>query len=200
MLSVLALRKFLLSQPRPVEVRATRDGDVQTVPRGGSWSRQAETLHALQPDLVEVLDANGGVLRAVRPMVDSEASATAPKVPDVIAQDPNAAMLSHFANLIHRSYEHSTTVAFAKMVELVERIDARSDAIEQRLERTERENRRIQQTQIDDAWDRAEELATLADENGNLDLGTMIRTFVQGANQSQQQTRPAASGNGKGRP
>jgi hypothetical protein len=186
MLSAWSIRKFLLRQPHAREIRVVRDGDVQLVTRSGNWSKTADTLRAMQPDLIELLDEHGTVIRATRPGEENDPTETAPEVPQILSTDPNAAMLSHFANLIHRAYEHSTTVAFAKMVELVERIDNRSDAIESRLERTERAYRQVVQQQIDDAYERAEELSQ--DTTG--DLGnTLIRTFAQSAE----------GANGKGR-
>jgi len=71
--------------------------------------------------------------------------------------------MAHFANLIHRAYEHATDVAFGKMVELVERMDGRSQAIEERLERAEAGMRREQRERIDDMWDRVAEAAERAE-------------------------------------
>jgi hypothetical protein len=144
MMNALAIRRFLLRQPRPARLRLTLStGDVQEMNFAGAsklqaeWSKVAESIAAIGPELIEVLTAEGSLARAVRPAAEPSASDSGPDPPKVLSDDPETARLTHFANLIHRAYEHSTVVAFGKLVELVERIDARSDSIEQRLERTE---------------------------------------------------------------
>lgn len=195
MLSSWSIRNFLIRQPTAHEVRVTREGDVGIVAKGGSWAKCADTLRALQPDLVELLDKDGKVIRAMRPAEEHDAEASSPEPPAALAGNAEAAMLTHFANLIHRAYEHSTTVAFSKMVELVERIDGRADTIEARLERTEAAYRRAMQQRIDDALDQAEELQ---EQSGSGDLlTTMANTFAQGASQSR--ANESAPSNGKGR-
>ena len=180
------LRTWLLHKPRPTVVRATpSDGgavqDIKTHQRT-SFTKLAETIEALGPELVECLDKDGSVLRAKR-MDDADAHRSdAAEIPAAIAQDPDALRLTHFANLVHRAYEHSTEIAFGKLVELVDRIDARSDAIEQRLERAEARHRRVVEEQVDDAFERANELAAQAAEAGNGDAGQqMLGAFLQGA-------------------
>jgi hypothetical protein len=193
MLSSWSLRAWLLRAPHASLIRVTRDGDTSFVAKSNKWSKTADTLHALQAELIECLDAEGKVLRAIRPAEEHDPDATAPETPQVLATDPNAAMLTHFANLLHRAYEHSTNVAFEKMVELVERLDSRSESVERRLERTEAAYRRTVQQQIDDAVERAEEIAEQTLEPGQqLDAGTLIKTFLTGHDQQRN--------NGKARP
>lgn len=156
------LRGFLLQIPRPTSVRVTGDGEPETIKCGRSFSKLADTIAALAPELVECLDAQGTVLRAAR-LGDAEAHRSdAAAIPAGLAADPHALMLSHFANMIHRAYEHSTEVAFTRLVELTERMNDRAEAIEQRLERSEASNRRLLQEQVDEAFARAEEVAASA--------------------------------------
>lgn len=159
------LRGFLLQQPKPALIRCSTDGEIEELKPGKSWAKTAATIVALDPDQVLCYDAAGKLIRATKFEAEAEprrASSPAPTLPDVIAQDPHAALLTHFSNLLHRAYEHSTQVAFDKFVELVERMGDRSDSIEQRLERTEARARRLQDDQIEDAYARAEELAEQA--------------------------------------
>lgn len=187
------IRGFLLMHPKPALVRI--DGEQELKP-GKSFSKCAETIAALGGDLLECIDADGKVLRAVR-MGSSEAQRSeAAAVPAGLEVDPQALMLTHFANLLHRAYEHSTEIAFAKMVELVERLGDRSEAIERRLERAEGEARRLAQEQISEAWDRAEEAAEKAgaDSAGGGDIGqTMLAAFLSGQAQKQAATVAAAA-------
>lgn len=156
------LRGFLLQMPRPSVVRVTGDGEAQELKPGRSFAKLADTIMALSVSLVECIDADGKVLRAAR-LDDTEAHRSdAAQIPAGLAGDPTALMLSHFANLLHRAYEHSTEIAFTRLVELVERMGDRAEAIETRLERTEAANRRLLQTQVEDAFERAEEMAAQA--------------------------------------
>lgn len=174
------IRGFLLQLPKPSLIRITGDGDSQELKPGKSYTKTAETICALAPELIECLDSDGKVIRAMRTDTPEAQRSSAAEVPAVLAQDPHAAMLTHFANLLHRAYEHSTEIAFTRLVELTERMGDRSDAIEQRLERTEAANRRLLQDQVDDAFERAQEVAEAQAASGN-NLGeTLLSSFVSG--------------------
>jgi hypothetical protein len=185
------IRGFLLQLPKPHIVRVTGDGEPQELKPGKSYAKLAETIAALNPDLVECLDSSGAVLRATRLGTEDARRSDAAEVPAVLSTDPHAAMLTHFANLLHRAYEHSTEIAFTRMVELVEKMGDRSDSIEQRLERAEARNRALLQDQVDDAFERAAEQAAAAGgESG--DLGTQIvGSFINGA-MNGKHSKPAA--------
>lgn len=191
-----SIRKFLLIQPRAEVIRLSSGDD--SVPtemrptRSKSWSKLAESIHAIRPELIELLDKDGNVIRALRPneeLTRSDAAA----VPAALTTDPETARLTHFANLLHRAYEHSTEIAFAKLIELVERIDARSDAIESRLERTESAHRRLLQDQIDDAWERAAEAATGDDSEAKQ---AILSSLMQGAMAGSNGARAPTNGKG----
>src|SRR5512147_364352 len=119
------IRGFLLQLPKPSRIRVTSsDGDPVEVKPGRSAARTADSIAALGVDLIECLDNEANVLRALRlGDVESQRSEAAP-IPTGIEADPHALMLSHFANLLHRAYEHSTEIAFTRLVELAERLSA----------------------------------------------------------------------------
>lgn len=190
------LRNFLICQPQPAVVRLTKDGETQEIAPGRrSRVKIAESILAVQPELIECLDSKGGLIRALRPDDETEdAGSDEPKLPAVIAQDPHAAMMSHVANLIHRAYQHATEVAFGKMIELVERMESRSDSIEQRLERAESQYRRLQQERIDDLYDRAEEQTQGGDAKD-----AIVSSLLAGAMQGQQSSAAAAAAKGNGK-
>jgi thioredoxin-like negative regulator of GroEL len=196
MLSAWGIRKFLIRAPKPRLIKLTTGTKVEEIrpSHNQSFSKLGETIAAVMPELIQCFDAEGTLIRAVRPQIEHESN-DAPKTPELLAQDPETARLTHFANLLHRAYEHSTNVAFTKMVELVERIDARSDNLEARLERTELAHRRVLQRQIDDAFDRADELAEEAGGEGS----AMIKSFLEGMAQrvGDVEERPRRT-NGKG--
>lgn len=168
--SASAVRSFLLRSPKPSSVRVSReDGEPQVLKGIRSYARAADTIVALRPELVECLDKDGNILRAINADgADSNNPSGDVEVPAVLATDPLAAAFMMYGKLIAKAYEHSTEVAFSKMVELVERMNDRSDNIEKRLERSESAYRQVQQDRIDDAFDRVDEAAEKATEGDPL--------------------------------
>lgn len=195
-MNVSRIRGWLLQQPKPSLVRVTSgDGEPQDIRPGRSYARTAESICALNADLVECIDGDGKVLRALRLTTPDAERSHAADIPPGLAADPTALMLTHFANLIHRAYEHSTEVAFARLVELVERVGDRAESIEQRLERQEAANRRMAQDQIDDALERAQAQEKQGD--GGDVLSQMAGAFLSGAGLPGM-AKPAPAPNGKG--
>lgn len=194
-MSVSKIRGFLLQQPKPAIVRVTGEGEPQQLKVGKSYAKLAETIDALGVDLIEAIDKDGStVLRAMRNGTADAQRSTAAEIPEALKQDPTALMLTHFANLLHRAYEHSTEIAFVKMVEVCDMMNERSDNIERRLERTEANNRALLQTQVDDALDRAEEVAARATDG---EAGDLVSQMA-GAFMSGKASKAAAPPNGKG--
>lgn len=190
------IRGWLLQLPKPHTVRVTVDGgEPQTLKPGRSYAKLADTIVALGADLVEALDKDNSVIRATRMQAEEAQRSDAAAVPEGLKADPNALMLTHFANLVHRAYEHSTEIAFTKMVELVDKMNDRADGIEQRLERAEARNRALLQDAVDAELDRAQEVAA-AGASGEGDIGQqLIGGFLSGA-MTKQQAKPAANGKG----
>jgi len=178
--SVSRIRGFLLQVPKPSAVRVTGEGEPQIIKPGKSYAKCAESILALGVDLVEALDSEGNVLRATRLGAQDAQRSDAAPVPEALREDPQALMMTHFANLIHRAYEHSSEVAFSKLVDLVEKLGDRSEAIEARLERTEAQNRRLYQEQVEDAFDRAREMAEQRSESQGGLVEQMAGAFLSG--------------------
>ncbi len=196
-MTVWQVRSWLLQSPKPARVRLTdSEGEVKELEVSKRpLIRAAESIVAMDPELIEALGPNGDLLRALRTRVDAEPS-TSPVIPNGLVGDPTALILTHLANLIHRSYEHSTEIAFGKLLELVERLDARSEAIERRLERAEVAYRREQSERIDDLWERAEEIAQSGGGKEKI-LETLLGSVMAGAqHRAQGGTPPPAKPNG----
>lgn len=190
------IRGWLLQLPKPHKVRVTGEGEPQMLTPGRSYAKLADTIAALSPDLVECIDKDGNVIRATKLDSEDARRSDAADVPAALQADPQALMLAHFANLLHRAYEHSTEIAFSKMVDLVDKMNDRSDSIEQRLERTEAANRRLLQDAVDAEIERAHEHAR--QENGEGDFGQqLLGGFMSGAmNGKTQPAKPPANGKG----
>lgn len=192
------IRGFLLQSPKPHIVRvSSNDGEPQELKPGRSYAKCADTIAALDVELIECLDDGGKLQRAMRMSSEEALRSDAATLPKGLEADPNALMLSHFADLIHRAYQHSTEIAFTKLVEVVERIGERAEAIEARLERQEASNRRLQQDAVDDAFARAEEAAEKSGAEGGDLLNNLATAFLGGQTQAAAKPAPARP-NGKG--
>lgn len=181
MITAQKIRGFLLQQPKPFKVRITGGaaGDEgQELALGRNYTKASETIHALAPDLIEAFDKDGKLLRAKSTDDDQARRSDAAAIPEGLKNDGQALLMTHFANLIHRAYEHSTEVAFAKLVEFQEKVNERTASIEARLERTEARNRQLMQEQVDDAFERAAELAEKRADGEEGFVEQMASTFL----------------------
>jgi hypothetical protein len=136
-MNVAEIRNFLMRAPRPAMVRvvtkeAVHDLEVETEQ---NWSRLAETVEALEPTRLELYSEESNLLRAERLKERPGSGGVAP--PAGLASDPETLRLTHFANLLHRSYEHSTDVAFDRLVQMFERQTDQLSSLMNRLEATE---------------------------------------------------------------
>lgn len=195
------IRGFLLVMPKPTKIVVTcGDGSEEEIdPKGRAYQKIAETIHALDPQHLRLFSEDGKLIRAKEYVTEDSRRSDAAAVPEALKADPQAAMLTHFANLIHRAYEHSTEVAFSRLVEITDRMNERSDNIEQRLERAERDNRKLIQEQIDDAFDRAREIAEGKQGDGGSFPENMMQAFMGGMNSDKpSQTQSNGKPNGKG--
>lgn len=202
-MSVTRIRNFLIQKPKPHAVLVLVDGDQQEIKLSGrSYQRLAETIDAMNGEQLQCTDPEGKVLRAMR-LDDTEAQRSeAATIHPGLAADPHALMLSHFADLLHRAYQHSTEIAFTKMVECFDIANDRSASIEQRLERAEALARRLRDDQVQDAFERAEEIAEQAGQSGNdVFVNQMAEAFFSGKmNRAQAQKPPNGKANGAAKP
>lgn len=191
------IRGFLIQLPKPAKIRVSAgDGEPQEIKPSRSYARTADSIEALGVDLIECLDKDGSVLRALRLSEPESRRSDAADVPRGIEADPHALMLSHFANLLHRAYEHSTEIAFTRLVELAERLSSHTESIEARLAHTESALRREQSDRIDEAYERAREVIEKGDASGDPLMQQMMAAFM-GARVPSSAPNGAAK-NGKG--
>lgn len=169
-MTVQEIRGWLLTQPRASTLKVITTDDRHhevSVTSGVSWMAIAQSIHALEPALIEAYDEKGKILRAVRPQESEEAGVEegAPPAPLVLppGADPQSAMLIHFADLLASAYRHSTDVAFERLASLFEAVNRRSEALERSLDTTHRLLRRAYQDQLDAAPPKEEEGGLLND-------------------------------------
>ena len=179
-MDVTEIRGWLLCQPRASTLRVVTTDDRHhevSVTSGVSWMAIAQSIHALEPALIEAYDADGKIIRAVRPQedVEGEQAPGSPPAPLVLPPntDPQSAMLIHFADLLAGAYRHSTDVAFERLASLFEAVNRRSEALERSLDTTHRLLRRAYQDQLDNAPPK---------EDGDL-LNDLVQNFAVGAAQ-----------------
>jgi hypothetical protein len=197
MSSLARIRGFLIQLPKPVKIRVSAgDGEPQEIKPARSYARTAESIEALGIDLIECLDKDGVVLRALRLSEPESRRSDAADIPKGIEADPNALMLSHFANLLHRAYEHSTEIAFTRLVELAERLSAHTESIEARLAHTESALRREQSDRIDEAYERAREAVEKGDASSDPLMQQMMAAFMGGRPMTSAPNGAAKNGKG----
>ncbi len=184
-MDVATLRGWLLWNPRPATVRVLTADDRNhevSVNSGVSWMAIATSIVALDPILVEAYDAEGKIIRAVRPKEEGGGE-RGPAAPLVLppGTDPASVQLLHFADLIAAAYRHSTDVAFERLASLFEASNRRSEALERSLDATHKVLVRITQQSVEAAADK--EASPLEE---------LVSGFVQGAQQHENQTNGKA--------
>lgn len=172
------IRGFLLQKPKPSSVRVTGEGEPETIAVGRSYSRLAETIDALNVDLIECLDASGKVLRALRLSSSESQRAETPSLPAVLANDPHAALLTHFGSLLANAYQHSTEVAFQRLVDITEGLRSHTESLEARLAQMESQLRRAHNDLLETELDRIEELKQKVADDGGGFGEQMIQSFL----------------------
>jgi hypothetical protein len=183
-----ALRSELVKQPQPARILVrTEDGDEKEVACAGksgrTWVAVARTIMALGPELVQLFDEQGTLLRAVnadQSTVEVPATAAAAGYSTPLHSDPETARLVHFANLLSDAWRFSTGLAFQKIVELQQQQNDRAIMLEQRLERAEANYRREMKERIDDAFDEAEAMREAAARGDAAGARSIFESFLEG--------------------
>jgi hypothetical protein len=181
------IRTWLMANPRPVSIRVKpADGSetrIVDVSPGVTWSALADSVHALDPELLEALDGEGKISRVARPEEEpdegeaetTEQTQVAANVSAAVANaDAETQRLLVFGQLLAQAYRHSTDVAFERMVALFEACNRRSETLERSLDAMTRLLNRAVREQYDAA---STALANVPEEGG---LGGLISAFLQG--------------------
>jgi len=135
-----SLRLWLLAKPRAVSLRVTCGGKVSTVAvvPNQSWAQIAGSLEAMEPELIETLDANGNVGRAVRTdqLGDDDAGddSQATPAPAPAQLDAESQRFTLVANLLSQAHQKS----FDALVELANANARRAEALERTVSSYER--------------------------------------------------------------
>lgn len=199
-MNVKALRSWLLARPRGTKLVLHSGDKLQEVgiESDQNWSRLAESVETIDPDMIEVYAADGKLIRATKcdvfdEQVDDENEA-AKRIK--AAADAETERFRIFSDHLANAYKFATEVAFERMVDLFAAVNRRSEALEKSLDATHRLLGKAYQEQVDTAIEQAE--------NGD-PLTSLVGAFVQGSTQAavEQATataagrKPAAPTNGK---
>ena len=188
------IRTWLLANPRPAKVKVLSGTDGESriveISPGVPWTTLAESVHALDPELIEALDGEGNTLRSVKPEEEPE-----PPPPEQISipqgVDGGTQQLLVFAQLLAGAYRHSTDVAFERMVSMFEACNRRSETLENSLDSMVKLLRRAVQDSVD------AQLSAAAGGGGEEGLGGLIRAFIEGKMQGELEKVTNGVTNGK---
>ena len=191
MATPLQIRGWLLIQPRPTTVRVvTVDGEIKTLTIASTWAAIAQSIDAMGAELLEALDADGNLLRAVKvASLDEEPEKPAENaVARAIANDGETERFRLFATLISDAYKYGYEVAFTKMVELFGAVNARTELIEKSLSSTERMLRKSYEDNLKLQMERA------ATEGGEGGLASFLSAFLGGMNSGSAEAETKSNG------
>ncbi len=209
------IRCWCMQQPRPALVRCTNVDDVtQEVLVQGAWTKLADTILALQPELLEALTPEKTLIRALRPNdlsdewddgQEQEPRARRTRSPTpaasigipITAADPETQRFALVASLLADAYKHANQAhdaAFQHLVEIVQGATKRSESVERAKDALHKlEVQRLRQ-QITEA---GEEPA--GSPEGELTLQSLLGSVLSGMNAGGAAGEGAASTtNGKG--
>jgi hypothetical protein len=187
------IRSFLVASPRPTRIVvkcAEEEHELGPAKAGTSWAGIARSIMALKPESVQVFI--GERLERAMECDEKPDERVSVAIPSALTTDPETARVTHFANLIHRAYEHTTNVAFERICELFEMQSNRAIAMEQRLERMEMQYRNELRRQLEDERETLEEQLETAAAQQSHPLHQLASAFMSGVQQQQAQSSNGA--------
>ena len=175
------LRSWLMSAPRPTLVRLQcADGQLHEVECNQPWARLGETCAAMDAVTIWAISAQGKTLRVAKVAdiaeeLEADEAASSSAAPSsgapVMQKDESRAMLAvldKFGTLLAGAYQHATSIAFDKMVEVVSLQSQANVAMQRELINPRVEVRRMERDIIDDALEKADAAGE----------GDLLRQFV----------------------
>jgi hypothetical protein len=169
------LRGWLLMQPRAESIRLTCGKDIRALsPKGQTFMKLAKTIEAMSPDLIEAVDAAGGLLRAVRPADvddDDDAPPAATAIVPVVPFDAETERFKLVAQLLAEAHRDS----YNALVHICDSNQRRAES----LERTANHYERMRRDELEDRLDEARELAESAQAQGG-PLAQLASQFLGG--------------------
>lgn len=190
MMSKKNLRYWCMKHPRPSRIRATVEGVVKLLevePRA-SWARVAETLHALEAELLEALNPKEEIIRACRPQDDGDEDDEdderevheAEVVPRTESFDAETRRFEVVAQLVGDAYRYAAEQtgvrndqAFNRMIDLFETVNESQRATQTALDNANRAIQRLNESQVRNA------LRNAAGNKGDGDGGGILEEIIE---------------------
>lgn len=195
------VRNWLLVQPRPVALTLRCSDKVHElkVDPSQTWAHLAESVEAINPDIVEAYDPTGKLIRAARrdsldATSDDDQTDTTKASATKMELDAETARFKIFSDHLAQAYQFATGVAFERMVDLFSAVNRRSESLEKSLEQTHRLLGKAYQEQVEQAFEHAEQSAN--DPVSGL-VGAFLNGAAQGAIETTAKVKPPSPTNGK---
>lgn len=188
-MSAVLIRKFLLKMPRPssIRMRVNDEQQLMTIPGNPHWGEIAESVDALEPTVIEVLDKNGGMLRVAKAeqfddtlVEDKQASSRAAQ--NRVAFDAETARFIKVAELLADAHKFSE-IAFDKLVGIVNSVTQNNERKDKFIDSMQRAYSRVLEENA--------ELATSGADGNQDPMEMMAHLFFSGAMQAQQERKAA---------
>lgn len=186
-----AVRGWLMTMPRPTSVRLTlKDGTRNELVCGAQpWARIAQTIIALEAQVLEALDTDARLVRAAKiseiiaggsDEEEAACSSTGVSAPPAV-MPPNVekgmmAVLDKFGTLLAGAYQHAVTIAFDQMVAVVNIQTNATVSMQRELMQARVESRKLERELIEQAFEQAEQSG---------EAGDMLRQLISGYMQGQ---------------
>lgn len=164
-----AVEAWVKKKPRPKILRLVTGDTTREIKvhPGQTWRPIVESLLDMEPDRIEALDADGGLLRAVS--AENETVASPPTAQGskrtvlsaTAVHDPESQRFILFAQLLAEAYRHANEVAFARMVDLFEAVNDRHETTERLVEHLHKLLHKAAQQALDGEATPADPLETL---------------------------------------
>jgi hypothetical protein len=186
-MSAAQIRKYLLRQPRPASLRI-KCGDETTImeiPASPHWAEIGESIDALGPDCIEMLDKKGTFIRAVKSdqfddEIMEDVKANSRQAAGKVAFDAETERFKLVANLLAEAHKFSET-AFNQLAKIVEGVTTSNVQKDKFIDSMQRAYNKA-------LMDNAELVAQSGGEEGGGDpMELMFRMMMAGAMSGQQE-------------
>ncbi len=184
-MSVIQIRRNLL-RARPSSIRIHADGKetMMEVPSPTNWTDVADTVQALEPELVEMLDKSGRLLRAVKPDGETEeevadVKAKSDKAQRAVAFDAETERFKIYAQHLADAHKF-VQIAFDTLANIVNSVTSSNASKDKFIESLQRAYGRALQ-------DNADLIAETPEGGDPMDV--MMQMMMAGAMQGAQERR-----------
>lgn len=184
-MSATQIRKFLLRQPRPhsLRIKVGDETTVMEIPAAPHWSEIADSVDALGPDAIEMLDKSGKFVRAVKSEqfdddIIEDVRANSKQAATKVGFDAETERFKLIATLLAEAHKFSET-AFNQLAKIVEGVTTSNVQKDKFIDSMQRAYNKVL---LENA-----ELAAAGGEDGGDPMELMFKMMMAGAMQGNQE-------------